>query len=840
MARRSRETSEGRGNLTAIRGEAGIGKTYFLQRLAAELTQSGLAVMRGQCTDRSGRAPFLPLVEAVSQFLSGTKHTRIQELWRVRLDRYPEMGFLFGGKPGPADPTLWTTHLYIQLAEALGDLGKQHGGMVLLLDDFHQVDDSSLGFLQFLTTRIGNLHMAIVLTLSPEELVGRDDLRAFLHEASGEGMLQIIDLRPLDLRDAMEVARNVPGHRVERSEVARLNEEARGNPLFLEELLKQGTTTATRAMSRSRIGDLILARYYSLEPGLRELVKRVAVAGEGVTLATVEGSMAVPRQEISRLVTLAIELGLLEETTTQRGLGLRFRHGQVREAILVGVTSVEQASLRHLLGQALERNLGGREATHELYDLAHYFKDSPDLRRAADYLYRARTRAADSHATAMALRHFRTLAARPELMAELSIEQRFQVRFHLAQILYRLGDVDSAIYELEAIEDFPDRASKVRAYAWRGNFLMWGLRFEDGLRIGRQAVSMGRGTKEGVHAQVLLLRNLISASRFAEAKALARRLARSWNRYNWDYTDRLTYATCQVDVAHLSFDLRKVVSKQEAMLRLAVAARDPIRELTSYVVLMIIWGELDRPRKALAYAEKILKMARVWQVLDDELEATVESTAVRARLGHPIDEALSTISTVLNKAVESEIDDLVGPTIRRLLELLPLAGRRGEVSEYLRILDQTLGRKGKRAKASLYHYLHGLGLQVLDRHEEALVHFRRSSRAGLDIGDGPMPVEIELALAESYVALGERAKARLHARRGAAWAVGQSPIRGRARAHMVLGQLEASAGRTNSASEEFLKASRMLRRAGYRALANAADLKMAQVVRSGTRDFKRA
>ena len=65
------DASAGRGRVTFVSGEPGIGKSRLLAELAARAAARGAHVLVGRCLEGAGALPFHPFVEAVEAFLDG-------------------------------------------------------------------------------------------------------------------------------------------------------------------------------------------------------------------------------------------------------------------------------------------------------------------------------------------------------------------------------------------------------------------------------------------------------------------------------------------------------------------------------------------------------------------------------------------------------------------------------------------------------------------------------------------------------------------------------------------------------------------------------------------------
>jgi predicted ATPase/DNA-binding CsgD family transcriptional regulator len=120
------EAAAGRGGAVLVAGEAGIGKTRLAGELAERARRAGATVLRGRCIDLVGSGlPYLPLLEALRP-LRGS----------------PALGDLTGGLN--ADATDSQLHLFEAALAVLDRLGEEGRPLLLVLEDLHWADASTL------------------------------------------------------------------------------------------------------------------------------------------------------------------------------------------------------------------------------------------------------------------------------------------------------------------------------------------------------------------------------------------------------------------------------------------------------------------------------------------------------------------------------------------------------------------------------------------------------------------------------------------------------------------------------------------------------------------------
>jgi predicted ATPase len=152
-----------------VTGEAGIGKTTVVEAFFDGLDPAILRT-RGQCREQYGAGePFLPLLDA----LDGSATTRTPAPRSARCSRAsPRVGSrrfrVFGGDG--ASPTSSRTRMLLELVEALEGLTAR-APLVLVLEDLHWSDYSTLDLLAHLAHRTESVRLLVIATYRPVELV---------------------------------------------------------------------------------------------------------------------------------------------------------------------------------------------------------------------------------------------------------------------------------------------------------------------------------------------------------------------------------------------------------------------------------------------------------------------------------------------------------------------------------------------------------------------------------------------------------------------------------------------------------------------------------------------
>jgi adenylate cyclase len=376
-------------HVVSVVGEPGVGKSRLLGELPH---RDGGLDTRITCGPERALGPFLDLVEAI---LGGTP-TGIEELRR----RAGELGadeetvallaaFLgFGDAPA-------VTHMADEQQKRqvfagvwqflVAALGEDPG--LIVLDDIHWADQSSLDLLAFLLERLAGVPLLLVLAYRPGfQQVERAALRA-----SHTG----IRLEPMSPEESVELARGYLGVDLLPDDLEKLvATRAEGNPFFIEELLQALLELGSLAVLDGKavlakveveipdtVQGTILARLDRLRAGERSTLQQAAVLGRAFTsdlLAAVAGD-----QSVDALDGLA-----RAQLVVPQGPGRwAFKHALIQEVTYETLLHRQRAELHRRVAEALEARARDDPASLEL--LAEHYARAEAPAKAREYAVRA-------------------------------------------------------------------------------------------------------------------------------------------------------------------------------------------------------------------------------------------------------------------------------------------------------------------------------------------------------------------------------------------------------------------------------------------------------------------
>lgn len=415
-----RSSQIGIGRVVTLQGEPGIGKSRLVAWLRANLKNEPHTVVECQCLPYFSQTSLYPLVSGVRRLLIDSQsHDGRDMSLGGSADVAAVAAFLGIAVDGTTllPPLQQKERTYEALTSLLRQLAK-HRAVLLLLEDAHWADPSSLEFLEEFVSRSIPQHLMVLITLRPPQRLPQ------VIEATAK------DLRLGPLRSdevATIVAHIASGKRLPEPVVTTVLATTGGTPLFVEELtrtllasgaLVEGAKSYELSGSIDRLTvpatlrDLLTERLDALGES-RSVAQAAAVLGRDFSDAVLAKIVDRTPEELDRAVRILESAGLVERD--EAGTGHRFRHALIQEAAYDTLLRPVRREYHGRIAMALEEGFPQVvEARPEI--VARHFTEALAPKRACPYWRKAGERAVARFANAEAVAFYR--AALESLNAE--------------------------------------------------------------------------------------------------------------------------------------------------------------------------------------------------------------------------------------------------------------------------------------------------------------------------------------------------------------------------------------------------------------------------------------
>ena len=449
---------DGHGGVVIVQGGAGIGKTRLVREIAGEARARRMTVRASEAGELEQTRPFGAICDA----LGVSPHSPDSAL--AELGRRVEGHGAWSGRL--EDVPVEVHHLIDALIGVFESLCTT-AELVLIVDNLHWADSSSLAMLRRLTRLCPQYPALILATTRPTD---RQAVAAVIDAARQDRGIRL-DLGPLDTESALSLAGRLaggpPGPRLA-SRVAR----ASGNPLFVVELL---TTLAQQERIRitpagwaevesggapAALAVSVLHRLSLLPAESIELLRAAAICGRTVRMD--ELSMLTNRDTLALAEALraAARAGIVETS----GDTLSFRHELIHDALYQDWPLPVRRSLHREVGMRLAAS--GAPA----WRVAHHLSlgAEPGDAAAVEWLHRAGLAAAPRDPAAAV-----SLLGRAAELAVADAAIRDVIRTDLSVALGWAGSTDEGEQLAAAVvAETVDVAVRGRAASWLASSLL--------------------------------------------------------------------------------------------------------------------------------------------------------------------------------------------------------------------------------------------------------------------------------------------------------------------------------------------------------------------------------
>ena len=383
-----RECVTGRRRLLWLAGEPGIGKTRFAAEFASRAHAEDAIVLWGQCSEEA-LVPYQPFVQALRHYVTSTP---LEEL-RARIsgnaslvarivpevrDRLPEIE----AEPG-VEPESERYRLFEAISALLADISSA-APLLLVLDDLQWADRATLLLLRSVALDPRPASLMVLVTYRDTDVARSHPLARLQADLGREQPLERIDLTGLSEQDVAAMLDSLIGHAPPGDLAHHLHGETRGNPFFLEEVVRHraqlgaigGQTEGTRAAVAElgvpeRVKQLVARRVQGLSPGVLDALSVASVVGAEFDLDVVCRVLGEPENPVLTALDEAVDARLVTELPGRAG-GYGFSHALVQHALYEDQSATRRASLHARTAVALEEFHGGGPRS-PLAALAHHY-----------------------------------------------------------------------------------------------------------------------------------------------------------------------------------------------------------------------------------------------------------------------------------------------------------------------------------------------------------------------------------------------------------------------------------------------------------------------------------
>jgi len=407
------KAAAGYGQFVTVVGEAGVGKSRLMYEFRHSLDGDKITVLEGRCQSYGSDTPYFSLINALRRGLRLREEDTPGELLEKAvagiltidhtLEQYIPLYLHLLSIPSedyPLPKHLQGQELKSAFQDALAAiniLNSKRQPMVIILEDWHWVDEASDSALKHIVGVIAAHSLMVMVIYRPEYT---SNWRNWSYHTP-------IVLRSLNSQHSENINKSVWAvDQIPEGLTALIHDRTGGNPLFIEEicsvLAEEGTVQVrdreavlTSPLEQLTLPDtvqaVIRARLDRLDRYARDSLRLASVIGREFARRILE-RISTSRDQLSQSLETLKVLDLIQQIQVVPEAAYMFKHVLTQEVTYETLLHQKRKELHGLVGQAIEELYQDR-IEEQLDLLHHHFSLAENWEKAADYGRQAANRA---------------------------------------------------------------------------------------------------------------------------------------------------------------------------------------------------------------------------------------------------------------------------------------------------------------------------------------------------------------------------------------------------------------------------------------------------------------
>jgi DNA-binding CsgD family transcriptional regulator/tetratricopeptide (TPR) repeat protein len=376
-----------------VAGEAGVGKTRLVQEFAGRVGDEA-QVLLGSCVNVSGGGlPYGPIVDALRAPIRTPDPAISQALVGTVLGELTSMAPATA-PPSVQDPTELVgeyarARLFELVLRLLNRLGEQ-APVVVVLEDLHWADRSTLDLLVFLARVVRQERLLLVATYRSDELPASHPLHAVVADLDRNRHVEHLQLSRFERQETAALLHGILGRPPLPETVERIFLQSQGNAFFAEELMA-ATSEQSDPHRSARLQGLLLARIAPLQEDTQQVLRLAATVRRPVTHQLLATASQLAEEQLLAAIREAVD----QQVLLSEQDAYAFRHVLLQEAVYDQLLPGERQWLHRAVACALGQDSLAASHPGAAVELSHHWYATHDYPQALRASITAARTAAD-------------------------------------------------------------------------------------------------------------------------------------------------------------------------------------------------------------------------------------------------------------------------------------------------------------------------------------------------------------------------------------------------------------------------------------------------------------
>ncbi len=428
------DVAHGGTGLCLVSGDPGVGKSALVNELSKAIAGKKGYLIQGkfdQLQQSSAYGAFALAFRGLMQQLLGESAARL-EAWRAELaaalgpnaqliiDLVPELALIIGEQPAVPElpPTEAQNRFQITFQSFVKVFATSRHPLVVFMDDLHWSDVPTLSLIQRLVTGRELGYLFVIGAYRHKQVHDSHPLRMTLNDIAKVRELVELPLAPLDLPAVTRLTADTLHTDTSRCEplAGLLFDKARGNPFFINELLKSLNETdaiafdptagrwgwdmaaVQRAEMSDNVVDFMVASLRRLPEATQQVLQLAACIGNTFDLQTLSVIYEQPMDDTGAGLYEALRRNMLMPLTdsytlvglSEAGAGdlvnpsYKFQHDRVQQAAYALIDPERKQAVHLSIGRLMQAHSSDAELEDKVIDIVGHLNAGRKLITEAD------------------------------------------------------------------------------------------------------------------------------------------------------------------------------------------------------------------------------------------------------------------------------------------------------------------------------------------------------------------------------------------------------------------------------------------------------------------------
>jgi transcriptional regulator with AAA-type ATPase domain/tetratricopeptide (TPR) repeat protein len=645
---RAARSRDGHGQVVAVIGEAGVGKSRLIYESARAHRLEGWRVLEGPAVSYGQAMSYLPVIALLKEYFAiqdrddprEVNEKVTEKLRTLDTTLQPTLPAFLALLDVPVDNAAWRALDPPQRRQRtldavrrllLREAGEQ--SLLLIFEDLHWIDRETQALLDGLVETLGSARLLLLVSYRPE----------YQHAWGSKTYYRQLRIDPLPAESAEDLLASLLGDDPGLQPLKRLLiDRTEGNPLFLEEsirtLVETGAVAGERGAHRltrpiqaievpATVQVILAARIDRLSADDKQLLQTASVVGKDVPSVLLHAVAEAAEDAVHRGLARLQAAELLYETRLFPEPEYTFKHALTHDVTYGTLLQERRKTLHARIVGAFERFYPDRLTEH-VERLAYHAARGELWDKAVAYLRQAGLRATARAANREAIAHLEEALGALRRLPETreTTELTIDIHFDLRNALNPLADqsrMGEHLHEAEGLaRTLGDQRRLGRVAMWMVSQCMVTGDYDEAFRFAQEALNIGRTLGDrSIEVEATVNLGMMHAARgeFSDAATVLERNVVAlegdlrYERFGGSFIQSAISGAYLADALAQLGRFDEAIGRAETAVRIAEAADHPFSLYAGLLGLGFAHlrrGDLPHATRVL---ERSLDLCRTWQ-----------------------------------------------------------------------------------------------------------------------------------------------------------------------------------------------------------------------------------